>query len=94
MRVLSWSPGFKRAYRKYIDKRPKAREGIEQTLRKLVDDPFSPSLDTHKLKGVLSGLWACSAAYDCRIVFEFIHSEDRGQDVILLVDIGGHDEVY
>jgi mRNA-degrading endonuclease YafQ of YafQ-DinJ toxin-antitoxin module len=60
----------------------------------LAEDPFTPALDTHKLKGVLEGLWACSAAYDCRIVFEFVQSPDRQEEVILLVDIGTHDQVY
>ena len=77
-----------------MHKNPAGRENIERTLRKLVDDPFSASLDTHKLKGVLAGLWACSAAYDCRIVFEFIRSEGQPNETILLIDIGSHEEVY
>ena len=58
----------------------------------VVSSPFAASLDTHKLKGTLSGLWACSVTYDCRIVFDFVESEEG--EVLLLFDIGTHDEVY
>jgi addiction module RelE/StbE family toxin len=94
MRFLSWSPSFKRAFRRYNKRHPQARITIEITIRNLVEDPFTPSLDTHKLKGDLSGLWACSVAHDCRIVFEFISVKGLNEDGILLVDIGTHDEVY
>jgi len=52
-------------------------------------EPFHPRLRTHKLSGKLEGLWAFSVSYDCRVVFEFINKNE-----ILLIDIGGHDEVY
>jgi mRNA-degrading endonuclease YafQ of YafQ-DinJ toxin-antitoxin module len=35
----------------------------------LQNDAFDPELGSHKLKGELAGLWACSAGYDLRIVF-------------------------
>jgi addiction module RelE/StbE family toxin len=60
----------------------------------LIDDPLAPSLDTHKLKGNLAGLWACSVEYDCRIIFTFEENENSGQESILLIDIGSHQEVY
>jgi mRNA interferase YafQ len=53
-------------------------------------EPFAPALGTHKLKGELRGYWSCSAGYDLRIVFEWL----QDKDLILLVDIGTHDEVY
>jgi len=50
--------------------------------------------ETHKLKGKLSGSWACSAGYDLRIVFDFVKAEKDKDDDILLLAIGTHDEVY
>jgi len=50
---------------------------------------FDSRLRTHKLTGKLEGLWAFSVAYDCRIIFKFFNDNE-----ILLIDIGGHDEVY
>jgi len=67
-------------------------EAIRATLLMLQEDAFDPKLGGHKLKGDLAGLWACSAGYDLRIVFEIAkHNDD---EVILLVSIGTHDEVY
>jgi len=60
----------------------------------LVQDPFTPELETHKLKGKLSGSWACSAGYDLRIVFDFVKDKKRKEDDIFLIEIGTHDEVY
>jgi mRNA-degrading endonuclease YafQ of YafQ-DinJ toxin-antitoxin module len=54
--------------------------------------PLTPRLGSHKLRGELAGLWACSAGYDLRIVFEIAMHE--GKEVILLVSLGTHDEVY
>jgi len=67
---------------------------IEQALRQLAVGPFAPGLHTHKLKGQLAGTWACTARYDCRIVFEFVLNPESGEEEILLVDVGTHDEVY
>ncbi len=55
---------------------------------------FAPQLETHKLKGKLSGSWACSAGYDLHIVFDFVKAEKDTEDDIFLLAIGTHDEVY
>ncbi len=52
-------------------------------------EPLNPRLRTHKLTGKLEGFWAFSVTYDDRVIFKFL-----GKNEILLVDIGGHDEVY
>ena len=58
------------------------------------NDIFTQALNTHKLSGVLEGLWACSCGYDCRIVFSFETDPDTHDEVIVLLDIGTHDDVY
>jgi len=60
----------------------------------LGNDPFTPSLKSHKLTGQLNGLWSCTVAYDCRIIFSFKKDDVTGDDLIMLIDIGSHDEVY
>ena len=61
----------------------------------MAENPFDPSLVSHKLKGKLSDSWACTVGYE-RIIFEFVksESEEQAKDDILLLEIGTHDEVY
>ncbi len=94
MRTLIWGKTFVRAFKRTIKKHPNLRTDIEETLKILVEEPFAPQLETHKLKGKLSGSWACSAGYDLRIIFDFVKSERQQEDDIFLLEIGTHDEVY
>ena len=89
-----WSSGFKRSFRKITKKTPQLKNQIVNVLRPLADDPFTPSLKSHKLGGNLAGLLSCSVTYDCRIIFNFSEDEELLEMVILLIDIGSHDEVY
>jgi len=52
---------------------------VECTLQQLSEDPFHPSLYTHKLKGQLAGAWACRVDYQHRILFEFVRILSRGK---------------
>jgi addiction module RelE/StbE family toxin len=94
MRPLVWSSSFVRALKRRIRRQPGLRDEVEQTLRQLAEDPFAPSLRSHKLKGPLSGVWACSVGYDIRILFEFVQNPESGEEEILLLTVGSHDEVY
>ena len=94
MRTLVWSSSFVRAFKRTTRRRPDLRERIERTLRQLVEDPFHPSLRSHKLRGPLSGAWACSVSYDVRVLFEFAQNPESGEEEILLLTIGSHEEVY
>jgi len=73
---------------------PLLRNRVEKTLTRLTQDHTDPILHTHKLKGELSGAWACSVDYDIRILFEFVENPETGQEEILLLTMGTHDEVY
>ncbi|MBI5303703.1 MAG: type II toxin-antitoxin system mRNA interferase toxin, RelE/StbE family [Chloroflexi bacterium] len=94
MRNLVWGSSFKRALKRTLRRHPKWRERIADVLDDLAADAFTPQLETHKLKGELAGLWACTVEYDCRIVFEFVKHLQIGEEEILLIDIGTHDQVY
>ncbi len=85
---------FKRAFKKLIKKNPQLQSKVLGILDLLEDDPFTPSLKSHKLTGDLDGYWSCSVNYDCRIIFTFSQDEDSEETLIILVDIGSHDEVY
>jgi len=58
------------------------------------EDVFAASLGTLNLSATLEGLRACSCVYDCRIVFSIERNPAGGGKVIVLLDIGVHDEVY
>ncbi len=60
----------------------------------LENGPFTPSLKSHKLTGDLDEYWSCSVNYDYRIIFTFSQDEESEETLIILVDIGSHDEVY
>jgi addiction module RelE/StbE family toxin len=94
MRTLIWGKTFVRSFKQFIKKHPDLKREIEKTLKVLVEDPFAPQLETHKLKGKLSGSWACKVGYDLRIVFDFVKKEGQGESDILLLTIGSHEEVY
>ncbi|MBM4334231.1 MAG: type II toxin-antitoxin system mRNA interferase toxin, RelE/StbE family [Deltaproteobacteria bacterium] len=94
MRTLIWGKSFVRAFKRYGKKHPSLMKDVEKTLKLLVEDPFAPPLETHKLKGKLAGSWACEVGYDLRIVFDFIKKEGKGEDDIFLLEIGSHEEVY
>ena len=93
---MSWdvhpSSAFVRAVKRIGKMDRAAQAAIRATLELLREDPFDPRLGSHKLKGHLAGLWSCSAGYDLRVVFEI--SKHHDEEVILLVSVGTHDEVY
>jgi len=94
MRKLLWGKTFVRAVKRMNRRYSNLLEILQPTLQLLADNPFAPQLETHKLKGKLSGSWACKAGYDLRIIFDFVKSPDDGKDNILLLELGSHEEVY
>ena len=94
MKQLSWSTSFHKAFRKRVEGKPTLENKVFEVLGRLAEDPFHPPLKSHKLSGHLEGLWACWVEYDCRIVFTFGKDPKRNDELIILVDIGKHDEVY
>lgn len=68
---------------------PDLKEKLIDCLRLFVEEPFHPSLKTHKLGGALKGNFAFSLGYDLRVVFQFLDKNE-----VLLETMGTHDEVY
>jgi len=86
---IIWDQGFKRTYQKQVKNDPELKKRFWGAMGLFSKNLFNPKLRTHKLTGRLEGLWAFSVAYDCRVIFRFLT-----KDEVLLIDIGGHDEVY
>lgn len=93
MRLLVLTPKFKRAFRKFVKRNADLQQRIEETLQQMEADVFAPNLGTHKLSGKFIGLQSCSCGYDCRVIFS-IEQDMEMSEVIVLLDIGTHDEVY
>ena len=93
-RELVVMPKFKRAFRRLIRNNARLQKRIEDTLVQMQEDVFATSLGTHKLSGTLEGLRACGCGYDCRIVFSIEQDPSTNGEVIVLLDVGTHDEVY
>jgi len=94
VRTLVCSATFVRAFKRAIRRQPELQARVERTLQQLADDPFYPTLQSHKLKRELAGAWACTVDYDNRILFEFVQNPESGEEEILLLTRGTHDEVY
>lgn len=76
-------PKFERLYKKLpkpIQELAKKKEIIFR------QDPFEPSLNTHKLHGPLRDFWSFYVNYEYRVIFDF-----AGQNTVRFYSIGNHD---
>ncbi|MGB7248417.1 MAG: type II toxin-antitoxin system YafQ family toxin [Phormidesmis sp.] len=94
MRPLVLTSKFKRSFRKFTKRNAGLQQRIEKTLLQMETDVFAPKLGSHKLSGKLDGLQSCSCGYDCRILFSIEQEPETGNELIVLLDVGSHDEVY
>ena len=62
---------FTRQTRKLTKNNIPLRNKLQESLIRLSQNPFDPSLFTHKLKGELEGKLAARLTYDLRIIFQF-----------------------
>jgi mRNA interferase YafQ len=88
------TPHFEKAFRRLLRKNPSIAPKILEAIRRIATDPNDSKLKTHRLSGDLEGMFACSVAYDCRIVFSRQKDSKAERVMIWLENIGTHDEVY
>ena len=82
--VIRYHPQFKKSYKNLSPQIKLKAEVKEKIFRQ---NPFHPSLDTHKLHGKLKNQWSFSIDREFRILFEFNKSD------VILLDVGDH-EIY
>ena len=80
--VRYW-PKFRRLYKKLP---VHIKEQAEHKLQVFRNDPFDPSLRTHKLHGMLDDYWAFSINYSYRIIFKFFD-----ENTVEFYSVGDHD---
>lgn len=85
---LELESAFRRRSKKLLKKNPSLKVIHEALLAKLLNNPFDPSLHTHSLTGDMQGKYACKLTHELRVVFRLY------DDIVHLLDIGSHDEVY
>jgi proteic killer suppression protein len=86
---ITFSPSFKRVFKKKIRGQPSLQAKFWQKVEIFKDNPFDWRLRTHKLSGRLQELWSFTVEYDVRVIFYF-----EGENQAVFIDIGTHDEVY
>ncbi len=87
---IAFASSFKHAFKKKVKSRKEIEKLFWDTVEVFTNDPFHPSLKTHKLSGQLKNFWSYSIEYDLRVIFFF---EDNNSKAIF-IDIGSHNEVY
>ena len=88
MFALYTTPTFEKRLRGFLKKHPELKSKIVELLDCLVENPFRPSLKSHRLSGVLRNNWAASLTDEYRILF-LVEKKS-----ICLTNIGSHDEIY
>ena len=86
---IEFSGRFLKSFKKLVSRRPEVAISVLQKVLLFSNDPFSPSLALHKLKGRLNDVWSFSVENDVRII---VDREDPNK--VVFVDIGSHDQVY
>jgi mRNA-degrading endonuclease YafQ of YafQ-DinJ toxin-antitoxin module len=88
--ALKATERFLRQAGKFFRKHPDVKARFTEVTEALTKDPFQPTLELHGLKGKLRGLYAVSLTHAYRVTLTLKVKRKE----IILIDIGGHDEVY
>ncbi|WP_456394209.1 type II toxin-antitoxin system RelE/ParE family toxin [Nitratifractor sp.] len=90
MYEIRFSQSYEKRAVKFFKKHQDLFERYKKTIELLKADPYHPSLRLHQLQGKLHPYFSVSISMKYRIVIDFIIIDK----VIILVDIGSHDDVY
>ena len=88
-RIIYTESYLKRAA-KFIKRHPEILPQYEKTLKLLEFNPSHPSLRLHRLSGPLRELHSVPINISYRITLEFLLEDG----MLVLVNVGRHDEVY
>jgi mRNA-degrading endonuclease YafQ of YafQ-DinJ toxin-antitoxin module len=77
---------FDRKLRKKISKNPQLKRKISKQLKIVIQNPFHPSLKTHKLKGRKAEEFSFWIEGNLRVTYQIV------KDTIILTDLISHDE--
>lgn len=87
---LLWTTTFQRSLRRFLRRQPELTGIVSDVLHLLEEDPHTPRLHLHQLKGAHRGKQAVRLACSDRIVLILRITQKE----IVLLDIGHHDAMY
>ena len=87
---IRFAEGYEKKVVRFFKKHKDLYPQYKKTLEILSRDPYHPSSRLHKLQGKLSNFYSVSINMKYRVVLDFIIQDD----VIILIDIGSHSDVY
>jgi len=87
---IRFSDSYEKKVIKFLKKHKDIYPQYKKTIELLQHNPQHSSLRIHKLQGKMNKYSSVSINMKYRIVIDFIIVDD----VIILVDIGSHDDVY
>jgi len=87
---IRFAQGYEKKAIKFFKKHRDIYPQYKKVIELLRNDPHHPSLRLHKLQGKLQRYSSVSINMQYRIVIDFIIRDG----VIILVDVGSHDDVY
>jgi len=90
MYEIRFAEGYEKRAIKFLKKHKDLYEKYKKTIELLQNDPYHPSLRLHRLQGRMNAFSSVSINMKYRIVIDFIIVEE----IIILIDIGSHDDVY
>ena len=90
MHEIKFSDGYEKRAIKFLKKHNDIYPQYEKTIELLQHNPQHPSLRLHKLQGKMTSFSSVSINMKYRVIIDFIIVDE----VIILIDIGSHDDVY
>jgi len=88
MRDVYTTARFRKRLSLFRELHPDLADAAQATMQLVAENPRSPSLRTHGLKGDLADYFASRISRDYRVVFAL----EPGR--VIFLDIGTHDDVY
>ena len=88
MRRVFATPRFQKRLATFLSRHPDLSAAVDEVMVLIQQNPASPSLRTHALKGAFAGCCACRLSRDYRIVFVL------EPDGVIFIDVDTHYDVY
>lgn len=90
MAKLIFTESYNRKAKTFFKHHPQIIKQYEKTLKLLEINPFHTSLRLHKLAGKHADIYSVSINISYRITLDLIIEKD----IIILIDVGSHSEIY